>query len=450
VIYEPKVKFFCITIAFSFSLSAFGIISILVIVKITLINTSDAGGGAPAACLRLLKALVSQQVDARLLVQYKKADHEHVKGIADSFFSRLRANFTFFLERIPFMLFHEQDRSVRFAFSTANAGTSIADHPWVVDADIIHLHWTNSGFLSVHDLRELVNTGKPIVWTLHDAWTFTGGCHYPGTCDHFMHECGNCFYLRDAGPNDISHKGWLRKASLYAGAENVIFVTCSQWLAGVAKKSSLISDRRIVAIPNPIDIEIFSPRDSVVARQKRGIAIDAKIILFGAANINDRRKGISYLVEALDALKQYQGTENIEMVIFGKNNQFDVTTLPFKVYELNLLTSAEDLAEVYSLADVFVTPSLEDNLPNTIMEALSCGTPVVAFDTGGIPEMVDHLQNGYLARFKNPTDMAKGLYQTLYGDGQLAINARQKVLDNYTNQRVTNQYLDVYKSALTK
>jgi glycosyltransferase involved in cell wall biosynthesis len=186
------------------------------------------------------------------------------------------------------------------------------------------------------------------------------------------------------------------------------------------------------------------------ARKKRGIAIDAKIILFGAANINDRRKGISYLVEALDALKQYQGTENIEMVIFGKNNQFDVTTLPFKVYELNLLTSAEDLAEVYSLADVFVTPSLEDNLPNTIMEALSCGTPVVAFDTGGIPEMVDHLQNGYLARFKNPTDMAKGLYQTLYGDGQLAINARQKVLDNYTNQRVTNQYLDVYKSALTK
>ncbi|MFD2148209.1 glycosyltransferase family 4 protein [Mucilaginibacter antarcticus] len=418
--------------------------------KITLINTSDAGGGASAACLRLLKALTAQQADARLLVQHKNTDDERVEGIADGFFARLQAKFNFLMERIPFMLFHEQDRSVRFAFSTANTGTSIADHPLVKDADILHLHWTNQGFLSIRDLKELFNTGKPIVWTLHDTWAFTGGCHYPGTCNHFMYECGNCYLLRDDGPKDISHSGWLRKAALYAGAANITFVTCSQWLAGVGEQSSLIGDKRIESIPNPIDIDVFSPRDKIAARQKRGINADAKIILFGAANINDKRKGISYLVEALDVLKRYEDAGNIEMVIFGKNKHFDVTTLPFKVYELNLLTSADDLAEVYSLADVFVTSSIEDNLPNTVMEALSCGTPVVAFNTGGIPEMVDHLQNGYLAQFKHPADMAKGLYEMLNGDAQLAVNARQKVLDNYTNQLVADQYINLYQSVLSK
>jgi glycosyltransferase involved in cell wall biosynthesis len=417
--------------------------------KVTLINTSDAGGGAPAACLRLLKALVLKKTDARLLVQHKKTGEERVEGIVKSFIRRLKANADFLRERIPFILFHERDKSVRFAFSTANAGTSIKHQPLVKDADIIHLHWTNSGFLSIADLKELVDTGKPIVWTLHDMWTFTGGCHYSGSCDNFMRECGNCPFLRDPGDNDISHSGWLRKAALYKNAQNITFVTCSQWLAGVAKKSSLLSKFRIEAIPNPIDITIFSPQDKSAARQKWGIDADVKIILFGAANINDRRKGISYLVDALNVLKsEYAATEQIEMVIFGKNKHFDINTLPFKVHELNLLTSADDLAEVYSLADVFVTPSLEDNLPNTIMEALSCGTPVVAFDTGGIPEMVDHLKNGYLAKFKDAADMAKGLHETLVGDAQLAINARQKVLDNYTNEIVANQYINLYQSLL--
>jgi len=418
--------------------------------KVTLINTSDAGGGAPAACLRLLKALVSQKVDARLLAQYKKTDDERVTGIVNNRVSKLKAELNFLRERIPFLLFHEKDKSVRFAFSTANAGISIVDQPLVKDAEILHLHWTNSGFLSVSDLRELVDTGKPIVWTLHDMWAFTGGCHYSGTCEKFMRECGNCPFLRDAGDNDLSHKGWSRKAALFAGAKNITFVTCSKWLAGVAKQSSLIKDFRIEAIPNPIDINIFSPKDKVAERQQRGIDPSVKIILFGAANINDRRKGISYLVEALNILKNQHPEGKTEVVIFGKNKHFDVTQLPFKVYELSLITSQQELAEIYSMADVFVTPSLEDNLPNTIMEALACGTPVVAFDTGGIPEMVDHQQNGYLAQFRSAEDMAKGLYEVLStaDTDKLSANARQKVLDNYTNEKVAKQYNDLYQSII--
>lgn len=417
--------------------------------KVTLINTSDAGGGASAACFRLLQALVSQKTDARLLVQYKKNRDERIEGIAVNRFTRFMANLNFLRERIPFMLFHAKDKSVNFAFSEANAGISIKDHHLVKDADVIHLHWTNSGFLSIADLKELVNTGKPIVWTLHDMWAFTGGCHYAGDCDRFMKECGNCPFLRDAGDNDISHKGWLRKAVLFASAKNVTFITCSKWLAGEAKKSSLIEEFTVEAIPNAIDVNIYSPQNKLAARQKRGISAQAKVILFGAANINDRRKGLTYLLDALKLLKEQYTGEPIEMVIFGKNKHFDVSQLPFKVHELNLITSQDELAEVYSLADVFVTPSLEDNLPNTIMEAMASGTPVVAFKTGGIPEMIDHQQNGYLATLKDSVDMAKGLAEILSGDAaQLSASARQRVLNNYTNDKIAQQYISVYQSVL--
>ncbi len=169
------------------------------------------------------------------------------------------------------------------------------------------------------------------------------------------------------------------------------------------------------------------------------------------ANINDRRKGISYLVEALNHLVVDCPDKGlVEVVIFGKNKHFDVTQLPFKVVQLSLITSQTDLAEVYSLADVFVTPSIEDNLPNTVMEALSCGTPVVAFNMGGIPEMVDHLQNGYLAEFESADDMAKGIFTMLYADNkaELSTNARNKVLNTFNNEKVASQYLEIYNSIL--
>ena len=167
----------------------------------------------------------------------------------------------------------------------------------------------------------------------------------------------------------------------------------------------------------------------------------------------DRRKGISYLVEALNILKlKYPGNGDIEIVLFGKNKSFDVNQLPFKVYELHMINSEQDIAEVYSLADVFVSPTIEDNLPNTIMEALACETPVVAFNTGGVPDMVEHKRNGYLAEFKSAEDFAAGINYILNSDkkDELAANARKKVLDNFTNEIVAEKYITVYQSVLNK
>ncbi|OOQ58597.1 glycosyltransferase [Mucilaginibacter pedocola] len=417
--------------------------------KVALINTADAGGGAAEACMRLLKALQQQQVDATLVVQHKKRDNEAVYSIEKNAIDKAHANFNFFYERLPFIALQARDRSVRFAFSTANAGTDISNEPVIQQADILHIHWTNSGFLSIKDLSKLVALGKPIVWTLHDMWVFTGGCHYAGACNHFMNQCGNCYFLRNPADNDISHSGWLRKKQMPVNAPNISYVTCSNWLGEVAKQSCLLKNASIQAIPNPIDTELFSPKDKAAARTKRGIDINKKVILFGAANIADRRKGLSYLVDALQHLKSNSPfAGDIEMVIFGKNKRFDTTTLPFPVHQLNIITSPEEMAEVYSLADVFVLPSVEDNLPNTVMEAMACGTPVVAFDTGGIPDMIEHQVNGYLATFKSAESLAAGVDYVLGENGALSIPAREKVLRDFNNQKVAGQYIGLYTSLL--
>lgn len=418
--------------------------------KVTLINTSDAGGGAPVASMRLLKALLSANVDARFLTSKKKTDENRVHAVEEGLISRLRARFNFYYERLSFILLHERNKSQRFAFSAANAGTNIASHPLVTGADVLHLHWTNSGFLSIADLKALIKTGKPIIWTLHDMWTFTGGCHYSGPCDHFINSCGDCYFLRDCGIHDASYQGWLRKEELYSNAENITFVPCSHWLGNIARQSSLLRRFKISPVPNPIDTSLYIAKDKAAMRRKWKINTDKKIVLFGAANINDRRKGISYLIAALTSLKRSLVID-IEIVIFGKNTHLDLGTLPFRVYALNIITSQEDLVEIYSMADVFVMPSIEDNLPNTVMESLACGTPVVAFNCGGLPEMIDHQKNGYLAEFKSSADFASGIEAMLFAANpdELSANARKKVLDHFTNERVAQQYIDLYQSALT-
>ena len=170
--------------------------------KVALINTSDSGGGAAEACMRLLKALQQQQVQVTMVVQNKNKSEPAVYSVDKTKLDKAHASFTFLYERLPFIAFRAKDRSVRFAFSTADAGTDISSEQPIQEADILHIHWTNSGFLSISDLQKLIALNKPIVWTLHDMWLFTGGCHYAGICNHFKGECGNCYFLSSPAPNE--------------------------------------------------------------------------------------------------------------------------------------------------------------------------------------------------------------------------------------------------------
>lgn len=417
-------------------------------------------GGAAIACLRLLNTLnQTEGIEATMLVQEKKRDNPNVKAIAETWLQKKMAFARFVQERL-FFKFQEKNKEIRFAFSPANSGIDISVHPLVQEADIIHLHWINFGFLSIKSLKKLFALKKPIVWTLHDMWAFTGGCHHSGDCENYQISCGNCVqYLKNPSPTDLSNKVWQRKNAFFSPTpalpdrEGVSFIACSQWLASRAKKSSLLKDFSVKAIPNPLDINLFSPQNKVDTRKKLGLPTDKKLILFVAAKVSVIWKGFSYFQKSLEILKEQNShNQDIELIILGESDAEAIEKLPFKAHTLGRISDVNKIVSIYSAADVFVTSSIQENLPNTIMEAMACGTPAVGFEVGGIPEMIKHQQTGFLAEYKSAESLAEGMKWVLFeaNHEELSKNARQKVLDNYSEKVVIEQYLEVYRSLVAQ
>ncbi|MCF6242802.1 MAG: glycosyltransferase family 4 protein [Bacteroidales bacterium] len=416
--------------------------------KILLVNKSDKTGGAAVACKRLHTALNKVNVDAHLMVEEKKTNDEKVIDLSPNHI-RKKLNFIrFAYERLYFLPF-EHSKELRFAFSPACAGQNIHRHPAFINSDIIHLHWFNQGFLSLNSLKNIVHSGKPIVWTLHDMWAFTGGCHYAGECFNYQQNCGNCPFLKNPKEKDLSYRILKKKISIFKNA-NITFVTCSKWLKDKAQESALLKNFKILNIPNPINTEEFYPTDKIKIRKKLKLPNNKKLLLFAAANINDKRKGLKYLIEALQIYHSENQNQEIEIITFGKSDNRVFKNLSYKVHHLGILSKVEAIAGAYNAADVFILPSLEDNLPNTIMEALACGTPVLAFRTGGIPEMIEHKKNGYLAEYKSVNDLKNGIEFILNHPQKniLSKNALEKVKNEYSEEIVAKKYFEVYNYLL--
>jgi glycosyltransferase involved in cell wall biosynthesis len=416
---------------------------------ITLFNTDDFTGGAAIACRRLLKALQQNAtVTAAMLVQSARSKQQGVVALDTTWFQRKMSFVRFVLERLWFWPY-EQSKAVRFQFNLGRFGRNITHNQAVINSDIVHLHWVNFGFLSIDSLKKLFKTNKPIVWTLHDMWAFTGGCHHSGTCNNYQNTCGNCTqFLKKSSDNDLSNQIWQHKKEAFEGA-NLTIVTCSDWLGQRAKHSSLFKNTRVETIPNPIDIELFKPVAKSEARTKLGLDPSKNYILFAAMRVSAVGKGFAYFKEALDILKQ-QNLDNTELLIFGQSAGLESENLPFKINALGYLDSPDKIALVYAAASLFAIPSLEENLPNTIMESLACGTPVVGFEVGGIPEMIDHQQNGYLATYKSSESLATGIQYVLQNTDyqQLCTNARQKIIENYSESVVAQRYVKLYESLI--
>jgi glycosyltransferase involved in cell wall biosynthesis len=419
--------------------------------KILLVNTSDSGGGAAIACKRLLDALTLKGHEVNLLVMNRKTQKNNTfaykKGLFNQYLSFLR----FIYERFSF-IFREKDKSVRFAFSIANMGVDITKNNLFKEADIIHLHWINGGFLSLNSIHKILNSSKPIVWTLHDMWFFTGGCHYAGQCIAYKTECKNCPMLSNPSGNDISNKIFNIKRNYFSN-HTLNIVTCSQWLSNEAKSAALTADANIQSIPNPINTDLFSPKEKHFLRNKYNIESDKFIVLFGAANINDKRKGINFLIDALNYLAIEESVcDNIQIIIFGKNKQLDISLFPFKVYNMGLISTYEKIVDLYSMSDLFVLPSLEDNLPNTVMESLSCGTPVVGFNIGGVAEMIDDNINGAIALEISAESLAKAILRVIKNPKikTLGIEARDKVKRSYNNSLIAEKYTTFYEEIIKK
>lgn len=411
--------------------------------KVLIVNTSERTGGAAIAANRLMEALNRNGVKAKMLVRDKETQGITVAALKKSWKHRLQ----FLWERFIIWKNNEFNKTNLFQIDIANTGTDITTYPEFAEADVIHLHWINQGFLSLNDIHKIILSGKPVVWTMHDMWPFTGICHYSGSCTRYRTHCHNCPMLRKSGKNDLSAKIFRRKQHILRTAQ-LTFVACSKWLEEQARTSTLLQGQTITSIPNTINANIFQRLPVASSRQRFRLPLDKKLLLFGSMKITDKRKGADYLIEACRLLTQGHPEikDQIAVVMVGLEAQSMESLFPFPVYAIDYISDEKQMATLYAAADVFVTPSLEDNLPNTIAEAMSCGTPCIGFRTGGIPEMIDHLQNGYVAEYKNAADLAQGIYYILEEADSKAFSesALHKATSTYNENHVAMQYIHIY------
>lgn len=406
--------------------------------NILIVNTSDMHGGAAIAAFRLMNALLREGENVKMLVRDKQADHPAVIPVG----GKLQNKLNFYLERGVIFLRNRFTRQYLFDISIANSGVPITELPAFKKADVVHLHWINQGMLSLDEIGRIIASGKKVVWTMHDMWPFTGICHHAAGCTRYERSCGDCPWLRTPSRNDLSHQLFIAKQAFYARGE-ITFVACSNWLKELAAKSPLTAGHQVVSIPNPIDAAVYTPIDKREARHRLNLPENKKIVLFAAVKASDPRKGMDYLVEASRILAQQH--DDILFLIAGNDGEKLGRRLSLPARSLGYV-APQDMPGVYNAADLFVTPSLQENLPNTIMEAMACGIPCVGFRTGGIPEMIDHHKNGYVAEYQNARDLADGLRWTLFETDSeiLSANARRKVVEEYAQEKVAQQYRQIY------
>jgi len=417
--------------------------------KILIINTFETKGGAAVAGKRLSVALKKSGIDTTLLVCEKRTNDSNVVSIQKKGFKRYISLLNFFLERLDIFVSNKFSRQNLFAVSTASTGIDISKSEIVRNADIIHIHWINQGFLSLKSIDKLVKTGKPIVWTMHDMWPVTGICHHSRECTNYAEKCGDCMFLQNPDKNDLSYKVFKKKKK-YLRNKGIRFVACSEWLKKRAELSKIVKGNYITNIPNPIDTDIFCPGNKTVARKRFGLPENKKLLLFGALIASDKRKGIDYLIEATRLLEDLKN--DVELVYCGEIKGELPSEFGLKAHSLGYVSNLNDIVSMYQAVDCFVIPSLEENLPNMIMESMSCGIPCVGFKIGGIPEMIQHHETGYVAEYKSAADFAQGIRYILSRseDDDFKNANRAFVLNNYSETAVTNKYFDIYQSCLKK
>lgn len=416
--------------------------------RVLIVNTSEKTGGAAVAANRLMEALKNNGVKAKMLVRDKETEQITVVGLHGSWLHQVY----FLWERLVIFCHLHFRREHLFDIDIANAGVDITKLREFKEADIIHLSWINQGMLSLKSVKKIIKSGKPIVWTMHDAWAATAICHYTRGCEWFTTRCADCRLLPNGGgDNDLAAKVWRRKKKLFNDC-GIHFVTCSRWLEGEAKRSALLQGQYITSIPNPIDTHVFRPIDKKEALQRAGLPEGKRIILFVSQRVTTKRKGMHFLVEAIEKMvaAKPETKESTILAILGGHAEEMVGQLALPVFPLGYVNDERKIVAVYNAADVFVLPSMEDNLPNTIMEAMACGVPCVGFRIGGIPEMIDHQKNGYLAQAGNADDLATGISWTIYtaDHEQLSKSAIHKVATCYSQQTVALKYIEVYNHAL--
>ena len=417
--------------------------------KVLFVSTSGGRGGAGIAAQRIARAVRARGIDVSMLTSDLSAGDDLVVGNVRwaSAFPILDKLY----DRLPVLAYRNRNKLLReINFSAA---VPMRDWSGIVNElapEVVHLHWINYGMISPEGLGRI---HAPVVWTLHDMWAFTGGCHHSGTCERFAEQCGTCPVLGSRSAKDISHRIWQRKKTAWENV-SIEVATPSGWMAQRAARSSLFGGQHITQIANPLDLDFFCPGDAATARQRLGLPLGVPLVLFCANKaLQTTAKGYSHLMAALALEVAASPAATPHAVVVGTDTK-STETLPngVTVHMLGYVSGPQAMVQIYRAVDVIAVTSRNENLPNTIAEAMACGIPCAAFGVGGIPEMIDHAKTGYVVKPQDDADLAAGLRFCIDAnrDGrELGRGARIKAEAMFDSQTIAESYITLYQRALS-
>ncbi len=404
------------------------------------ISTTDNLGGSGRSAYRIHTGLKGLGVRSRMLVGTKVTDDADVELIAPNHYLQRLDDWA---NRITGRL------SYQYLFYPSS--WKILRSEWMREADVVQLYNTHGGYFS-HTVLPLISRRRPVVWRLSDMWPMTGHCAYSFDCERWKTGCGSCPILSDPPElyRDTTAFLWQVKNWVFARSSLTIAAP-SKWIAALAKESPLLGRFEIKLIPNGLDTKIFRPLPRELARQRLNIPTSQNVILFSAHSVLDKRKGAGLMQEALDRLAKVDGPLKITLIVLGHGAKQWNAKLPFDIKLFEHTQSDAQLAALYAAADVFVLPTLAENLPNGVLESMACGTPAVTFNVGGCQDAVRHMETGYLANYRDAEDLARGIKLILSDDDlrqRLGQHSREVVEAEYNIQLQAGRYKDLYEQLL--
>ncbi len=405
--------------------------------KVLHVNTYDTRGGAARAALRLVQGCHAEQIDASLLVKRKLGNSPGV-WCSRSLLTRLRSPFSY---RLDSHLMRKNYPNRIGNISTQWFSALSAEELNRSDADIIHLHWVLDGFLSVEEIAAI---RKPIVWTMHDMWPLTGGCHYSYDCEKWRTGCGACPHLCSNNGEDLTHQIWRRKEIAWK-LQAITFIAPCRWIEGCVRDHPFLKRNPVETILHGIDLQTFQPMDKTVARRRLSLPEKTPLILFGAVDLDAPGKGGPLLVEALKIVQQKK--PDAELVLFGASaGQPD---FPLKTHALGYLSDEDLLRTAYASCDAFVSAGIFETGPMTVMEAAACKTASVGLRAGGTPDRIEHGKTGYLAEPGSADDLAAGILTVLENAETFGEGAYAKAQVEFSVRHQSANHRALYEQVLT-
>lgn len=407
--------------------------------KILHINHSKNKGGAAKACLRIHRELIKNNINSKMLTVLKSKTNE--KNIECYSNSTIKQTTTNIKKKISLLIPMVLQKDPSQDLLTFDIGTIISpEYINKSNADIIHLHWTSFSTLSIKAISKIK---KPIVWTFHDMWPFMGCEHYDNLNSPHRYINGYNKLNKNVKGIDINKIAWKLKKKHW---ENMKFniITPSKWMEKCAKNSLIFKNANITHIPYIINGNKFYDKNKTEARKNLSLNPNKKYILFGAFDTKLLIKGNDLLEIAIKNIN----IKNTELLIFGKKNKNTKYKIPTK--QFGYINDETTLNNLYNAADLMIVPSRQDNLPNTVLEAIRCGTPVVAFNIGGIPDMIKHKYNGYLAKPFDTNDLKTGIEYIIQNKNK--INFKQNCIthfnNNFAKEITIPKFIELYKNII--